>query len=153
MACQSVGMFVRSSTFAFAYLIAGFINALLYFGELVAAFLSQVIGKLFSSLTVGWDATRRKSFDEAVAITVAPYMPVLVAKRQKLLRADDYGVIRNERWSKELGYFMGKVLLPKLGRYRAYAERNVAHAALLLDDMICAHQRMQQPSNITERRC
>lgn len=139
------------TTFAFGYLITGIINALLDFLELLFRLLGKPIELLFKSLGMGWDASRRKGFDQAVAKIVTPHLPVLVKKRQELLRKDDYGVIKNEKWSKELGYFFANVLLPNLGSFSDYARRHMAYTAELVDDMIYSYQPQQQlPSDIAE---
>lgn len=84
------------------------------------------------------DLGRRASFEQAMREALEPYMSVLTAKRSKMLSLDDYGTVQTARWSKELGYFMGAVLFPRLGSYESYARRNLAYASGLVDDLIAA---------------
>ena len=85
-------------------------------------------------------STERSPFEMRFAALVEPFMPTLVAKRSKLLTTDDYGIVRDERWSKEMGYFLGKVILPRLGSDRSFVQRNVPYVAELLEGMIAERQ-------------
>lgn len=134
-------MYRRGGTgFLLAYVLLSFFYALADIAQGAFELIAIIARGLFHLAGTGIDATKRGKFEAAVATAIAPYIPVLVAKRQKLLRADDYGVINDKPWSKELGYFLGKVLLPNLQGYEGYARRHLALTATLVDDIVSEHQ-------------
>jgi hypothetical protein len=102
----------------------------------------QLLGMIFGFLVKSADFSRGESFERELRAQIDPYLPVLVAKRAKLLHTDEYGIVQNERWSKELGYFIGKVLIPNLGSNASYVRRNLPRVGILLDNMIAAEQPM-----------
>jgi hypothetical protein len=128
----------RGSGFLLGYLVVGVVQAS---ADIVRGCF-DILGEVFGLLRRGIDHTsiRRDAFEGRLQTLIEPYMPVLVLKRAKLLAADDYGELRNERWSKELGSFMGRVLWPRLGSDLAFAERNRPYVCNLLDEMIAARQ-------------
>jgi hypothetical protein len=128
----------RGSGFLLGYLVVGTVRA---FVDIVRGCF-ELLGAVFGLLRRGVDHTsiRRDAFEGRLQTLVEPYMPVLVQKRSKPLVTDDYGELRNERWSKELGNFMGRVLWPRLGSDLAFAERNKPYVCNLLDEMIAARQ-------------
>jgi hypothetical protein len=115
-------------------------------GELVAVIINGYFaapGGLLGLIVRGANQipSRHVSFERHCDTLVAPYMPALVEKRSQLLTWDAYGQVRHESWSRELGQFMGEILLPRLGRDRAFAQRSLPYVAHRLDDMIAAAQR------------
>jgi hypothetical protein len=103
----------------------------------LTVWLASAVGR---GVTVCTDLGRRDQFDLAVKSAVEPYLPVLVSKRQKLLRADEYGLVNQIPWANELNYFLTKVLLPNLSGYERYARRNLRYTANLVDAIVSEHQ-------------
>jgi hypothetical protein len=126
--------------FLLAYVLLSAFYALADIARGAFTLIAMMSRGLFNFAGTGIDATKRGRFEAAIANAVAPYIPVLVTKRQKLLRADDYGVINEGPWSKELGYFLGNVLLPNLQGYEGYARRHLALTATLVDNIVSDHQ-------------
>jgi len=128
----------RGSGFLLGCLVVGIVRV---FVDIARGCL-EILREVFGLLRRGVDHTsiRRDAFEERLQTLIEPYMSVLVQKRSKLLVIDDYGELRNERWSKELGSFMGRVLWPRLGSDMAFAERNKPYVCKLLDDMVAARQ-------------
>ena len=106
--------------------------------EKIAGTIRQVIGFLIQEMKFETDTWRK--FEREVKALVAPHLPVLAHRRERLL--DGTG---EARWSDELGGFMERGLWPLLGDTdRAYAERNRTFVTLLLDVAIADEQRRMQ---------
>jgi hypothetical protein len=84
----------------------------------------QIIGFLVQ----GFDFDARRAFEAELLELIAPHMPVLVHRRQKLLECAGA-----ERWSDELDAFMRQSLWPLLGDDLQFAERNRTFVTLILD--------------------
>ncbi len=128
----------RSTSFALGYLL---VSA----GEMVGVIVNgyfEVPGGLLGLIVRSADQipSRHVSFERHCDTLVAPYMPALVEKRSQLLTRDAYGQVRHENWSRELGQFMDEILLPRLGRDTAFAQRSLPYVAHRLDDMIATAQ-------------
>jgi len=67
----------------------------------------------------------------------APYMAVLMYKREKLMTAAADG---NSLWTAELSQFVGKTLWPQLAKDEAFAGRGQQAIVHLLDAVIAAEQ-------------
>lgn len=87
-------------------------------------------------------ATPHAVFEKRLDILVAPYIPALMDKRCELLTIGAYGEICTENWSRELGAFMDRILMPRLGQDMEFVQRRLPYVAGRLDDMIVAALRL-----------
>jgi hypothetical protein len=87
-------------------------------------------------------ATPHAVFEKRLDILVAPYIPALMEKRCELLTIGAYGEIRTESWSRELGVFMDRILMPRLGQDMEFVQRRLPYVAGRLDDMVVTALRL-----------
>ena len=101
-----------------------------------------VVKQAFGSFIQSFDleSERRRVFETDLKELIAPHLPVLVHRREKLLET-----CGQERWSDELDSFMHKSLWPSLGADLDYAERNRTFVTLILDVAIEREQRRGSP--------
>ncbi len=104
-------------------------------GEHVIGAIKQFVG--FFTWGIDLEAERRRAFEIELQELIAPYMPVLVHQRTKLLESAG-----PERWSDELDSFMRQSLWPLLGADRDYADRNRTFVTLIVDVAIEREQRL-----------
>ena len=106
--------------------------------------MTQIIG--FVAKGMDFDASRRHAFEGELRELIAPHLPVLAHRREKLLHSSG-----EERWSDELDNFMRQSLWPLLGDDRDFAERNRTFVTLLVDVEIEREQRrtaLECPINV-----
>jgi hypothetical protein len=97
----------------------------------------QVFGFIARGLEL--EAEQRRTFESDLEELVAPHMAVLAHRRAKLLASNG-----PDRWCDELDAFMRTNLWPLLGDDLAFAERNRAFVALLLDVIIEREQEKER---------
>lgn len=134
-------MYRRGGTgFLLAFILVGFFHALADVAKGLFDFFVWLVSGIACGVRTGSDLGRRSTFDAVVNSAVEPYLQTLVSKRQRLLRADEYGVIDQMPWAKELNYFLNRVLFPNLGGFEGYARRNLYYTANLVDGIVSEHQ-------------
>lgn len=89
-------------------------------------------------------ATPHAVFEKRLGVLVAPYIPALMEKRCELLTIGAYGEICTESWSRELGAFMDRILMPRLGHDMEFVQRRLPYVAGRLDDMVAAALRLSR---------
>jgi hypothetical protein len=88
------------------------------------------------------------AFESELVNLVTPHLPVLAHKRARMFVPTDEGAV--ERWSLELHCFLDRSVLPLMGADRAYALRNRALVATLVDREIAREQVRAAERNTTE---
>jgi hypothetical protein len=129
-----------SSSFALGYLVVGIIRFFVAMFLGAIEFVLILLKLIFSELVAGIDSSRHDAFHRSLEQAALPYLPVLAAKRAKLYRPDDYGVMRPEKWAKELNYFIHDVLIPHSSLDSDYIKRNLRTVANDLDSIISEHR-------------
>jgi hypothetical protein len=102
--------------------------------ERVIGAFRQFVG--FIAHGIDFEAERRQAFEIELREMIAPHMPVLLHRREKLLENSG-----QESWSDELDLFLRQSLWPLLGADKDFAERNRTFVTLIVDVEIEREQR------------
>jgi restriction system protein len=127
-----------STSYAFGYLIVGMIR---FIAEIFILWVRIIVAVLLFILR--WIENRpanRKRVEDKIFTIIKPHIEVLAKKRLQLLTTDDYGVLHTDRWSKELGTFVGNVLVPSLGRDASYVMRKIKYFSNVIDASVHRQQ-------------